>query len=317
MKRSISLDLFKIVLSIIIIAVHIQPLFETRNLLEWQIGAGLARLPVPCFFIINAYFLASKIRDWTAVKKYLSHLLVIYLVWSAFYFYFYYEASSLKTIFFNIVMGYHHLWYLPALLWGVLILYFARKYIKNDWQLFVLAVLLYLVGHVDEVSQVIPNLLLAQGAEQTVIPEIYTYRNGLFMTFPFLAIGYFMKKFNLHEFFKSWQLLAIAGVALCTLMIESYTGFATRELHDLNLSALLFGPAMILFFVKHPLLVNKSTWTEYLGYIPNGVYYIHVFFIFKFYSVDNNIYNIPIVFVSSVLATVVLTFVNKRIKIFL
>lgn len=317
MKRSLSLDLFKVVLSIIIIAVHIQPLFETRNLLEWQIGAGLARLPVPCFFLINAYFLAPRIEDWQIVKKYLKHLLVIYGVWSAFYFYFYYQASSLKDIVFNLVMGYHHLWYLPALLWGVLILYFARKYIKKDIHLILLVGMLYLVGHVDEVAQVIPNLLLAQGDEQTLVPAIYTYRNGIFMAFPFLTIGYLLRKWKAQEYFKSWQLLTIVVVSLCTLMIESYVGFASRELHNLNLSALLFAPAMLLFFIKNPLLVDKATWNEYLGYIPNGVYYIHVFFIFKFYSVNNNIYNIPIVFVSSVLATIVLTFVNKRIKIFL
>lgn len=317
MKRSISLDIFKIILCILIIAVHIQPLFETRNLLEWQIGAGLARLPVPCFFIINGFFLASRIRDWNAVKKYVSHLLVVYIVWSLFYLYFYYEGNSIKTIVTNLIMGYHHLWYLPALLWGVLLLYLARKYINKDLHLLVFVLTLYIIGHIDETSQILPNLFLGMGCKQTLIPEIYTYRNGLFMALPYITIGYLIKKWDAHKLFKSWQLLALSVISICTLLIESYSGFSTRELHDLNLSALIFGPAMIMLLTKHPLAVNKATWNEYLGYIPNGVYYVHAFFIFKFYSVDNNIYNIPIVFVSSVLATLVLTFVNKRIKIFL
>lgn len=317
MKRSLSLDLFKIVLCIIIIAIHLQPLFETRNLLEWYIGAGVGRLTIPCFLLINAYFLASRIDDWLAVKKYLKHLLTVYAVWSAFYFYFYYQAEPLKQIILNIVMGYHHLWYVSALIWGVLILYISKKYIKSDLQLLVFALLLYLVGSVDEMSQIIPNMLLAKGEQQTLIPSFYFYRNGLFLAFPILTIGYLLKKWKVDTLFRSWQLLAIASISLISMLFIAYDGFPVRELHDLNFPALFFAPAMLLLFIKHPLFVEKATWNEYLGYIPNGVYYIHVFFIYKFYSVDNNIYNIPIVFVTSVLATIVLTFVNKRIKIFL
>lgn len=315
-QRSISLDIFKVFLSILIIAVHIQPLFETRNLLEWQIGAGLARIPVPCFFIINGYFLSRKITDAKTVKKYLVHLFIIYITWSLFYLYFYYPNTGISNIVLNLVMGYHHLWYLPALFLGVILLFFLRKVFKKDLYLLIFVSCLFLVAHLDDVSQIIPHFILGDKAS---FFSIYTYRNGLFMGLPFITFGYLISKWHAQKYFKSWHLMIIVVISLTTLLIESYYGFENRISRDLYFSILFLCPALIMLILKYPYSVNKSIFTEYLGYLPNGIYYIHVFFIFKLYSVNNNIYNIPAVFLSSALATIVLTFINRRlpVKIFL
>ena len=81
MQRNITLDYYKIALSILVISIHIQSLFSVDSLLGWFISNGIARIAVPSFFLISGYYLYDKMGDRMVVKKYLLHLLVIYIVW--------------------------------------------------------------------------------------------------------------------------------------------------------------------------------------------------------------------------------------------
>lgn len=81
MGRNITLDYFKMFLCILIITIHIPPLFseQLNEIYGWFIYNGIARTAVPIFFIINGYFLHNKIHRWEIVKKYLSKLTIIYI----------------------------------------------------------------------------------------------------------------------------------------------------------------------------------------------------------------------------------------------
>jgi len=59
MKRNPALDYLKIVLSILVIAIHITPLAIYD--IEHYIRNGIARTAVPVFYIINGYFLYNAI----------------------------------------------------------------------------------------------------------------------------------------------------------------------------------------------------------------------------------------------------------------
>lgn len=85
-ERNPALDYFKILLSILVITIHIYPLFDKLSFSSWAISGGIARIAVPCFFVFSGYFIASKIDDPKATFKYLKHLLIIYVVWALIYF---------------------------------------------------------------------------------------------------------------------------------------------------------------------------------------------------------------------------------------
>lgn len=302
MKRSLSLDIFKIILSFFVVAAHLQPLLAVDALEGWLVTNGISRVLVPCFFMINGFFLASRIDDWSAVKKYLLQLIKVYAVWSLFYLYFYYEGTGIITILGRLLMGYHHLWYLPALLSGVLILILVRKVLKNDAQVFVFILMIYLIGHLLDPSRAMAHY----------------YRNGFFIGFPFIAFGYFIRKYNIKDLFKGWQLIVLILVSFTTLMYEAYIYYIEgMKVTDMYLSALLLCPACILLCLKYPLMVKKTTLVEYFSDLPTGIYYLHLFFVYKMYSTTYNIYNLPSIFLVTALAVIPIIFINRKVKIFL
>lgn len=299
-QRSLSLDILKIILSFFVVVGHLQPLFGGDILEGWLISNGLCRVLVPCFFMISGFFIYSKIDDMKAVGKYLFQLATVYLVWSFFYLYFYYDGTGLYTILGRFIFGYFHLWYLPALFSGLIFLIIARKLIKSDTFIIALILLIYLTGHVLD-----PTRTMA-----------HYFRNGLFIGFPFIAFGYYIRKYNLKELLTSNQLIFIMIASFLTLMLETTLYYNDgMKFSDMYLSALILCPATILFCLKHPFKVNNSIYVEYFSDLPSGIYYFHLFFVFKMYSVNYNIYNAPVIFITAALATIPLIFINRRLPI--
>ena len=299
-QRSLSLDILKIILSFFVVVGHLQPLFGGDILEGWLISNGICRVLVPCFFMISGFFIFSKIDDMKAVGKYLFQLAVVYLVWSLFYLYFYYEGTPLYTIAGRFLFGYFHLWYLPALFTGLIFLILARKFIKSDAMIITLILLIYLTGHILD-----PTREMA-----------FHYRNGFFIGFPFLAFGYYIRKYNLKDLFSTTQVILIMVISLMTLLLETALYFDDgMKFSDMYLSALILCPATIILCLKHPFKVKSTLVTEYFSDLPSGIYYIHLFFVFKMYSVNYNIFNAPIIFLTAALATIPLIFINRRLPI--
>ncbi len=132
MERNLTLDNFKIFLCILVISSHFQPLFNVNgeDVIGWIISNGVSRIAVPCFFIINGYFLSGKIENAGASKKYLWKTLTIYISWTIIYLgYFISRADYLVAGY--LFMGYYHLWYLAALTGVVIIFLFHEKMDKK------------------------------------------------------------------------------------------------------------------------------------------------------------------------------------------
>jgi peptidoglycan/LPS O-acetylase OafA/YrhL len=146
MKRYITLDYLKLILAFIIIAAHV-PVFTQTPLLWYGVSSGLGHIPVPIFFIINGFFLQPILNSSGKVKKYLLHLCLIYVVWQIIYLPFSYEPDP-KYILVTILFGFRHLWYMPALIGGSILLYFVHKNKISDRILLSLAIVLYVVGEI-------------------------------------------------------------------------------------------------------------------------------------------------------------------------
>jgi surface polysaccharide O-acyltransferase-like enzyme len=128
MERNITLDYFKLFLSVLVIIIHTPLIFSGngKELSEWLIHDGITRIAVPCFFIINGYFIGEQILDGKFVKKYATRLLFIYIVWTTIYCVNFYD-ESIRRLFVFCLTGYLHLWYVVALIAGTVILYFFKK----------------------------------------------------------------------------------------------------------------------------------------------------------------------------------------------
>lgn len=302
MKRSLSLDFLKIFLSFFVVVGHLYPLFKPDELISFIWTGGFCRALVPCFFMINGFFLFTKLDNFAAIRKYIIQLVLVYLVWSTFYAYFYYQHVPITTLIGRYIFGYYQLWYLPALMLAVPLLMGVRRFIKNDLYILLIILAIYLLGHTLDPSREMAHY----------------YRNGLFIGLPFVTLGYFIRKYDVKEWFKTWHLIMIILLGIAALGLESSINFYDGyKVTDMFLSTLFLCPAAVLLALKKPMLVEKSTLTNYVGEISTGVYYVHLFFVFKLYTVDYNIYSLPGIFILSVLTTIPLIFINKRIKILL
>lgn len=90
-KNYDSIDITKFIASIFVVALHASALYDINPLLNTIVFEGIARLAVPLFFVISAFFFFQKEVTWERTKHYCKRLVVLYLAW--------FIVSIPKTIF--------------------------------------------------------------------------------------------------------------------------------------------------------------------------------------------------------------------------
>ncbi|MDU1890501.1 MAG: acyltransferase family protein [Dysgonomonas sp.] len=300
-NRNVTLDYFKIFLSFLVITSHLRPLFGP-GLKSAMLGDGLGRIAVPCFFIISGYFFGRKISDSGAIKKYLKHLLLLYVVWSLIYSKFWGELDCQKLVEY-IFFGYSHLWYIPALFGGIIILVILKKIIKNDNIILVLGILLYIIGHFLEPGRVL----------------LFFVRNALFCGFPLVMLGYYVRIKDLPKKIEDKYLIPVILISFTTLGIESYYAYQKEFVSDMFLSILIVCPAISMFVLRHSTYKPESRYVNYLGSLSSAIYFVHLYVIYTLSIFPDKllIYRFPFIVLVSIFVSIILIFVNKRVKIFL
>ncbi|MFK7114770.1 acyltransferase family protein [Flavobacterium oreochromis] len=211
--RNNNLDILKIVMAFLVIALHIFPVAKVdgiKGLISYEIASGITRIAVPTFFLISGYFLRNKLNDTAYLWKYVKRILLLYVVWQLIYLpdlirFYKLGWFSATALFLKIVYGYWHLWYLLATVIAVGLLYFFRNFSLS--LKVVLIVLLLFVGYGFQIgiqSNYIHNLDI-----RFLYEIIGTTRNYLFFALPMMMIG------SLYEFWKDriskvqWLLIPI------------------------------------------------------------------------------------------------------------
>lgn len=300
MERNIKLDYLRVVLSLLVITPHIQPLFDEDSLLGWLISNGIARIAVPCFFIISGYFAYLKLDDKKAMKKYLIHLLIVYFVWSLIYLPTYFHTIETRSLVTFAFMGYYHLWFLPALIIGILMLVVLRKILKNDLLILIIGIFLYACGYVMENAEL----------------PYRSFYNGVFFGYPFIALGYYIRKKGNIESMKAGYLLLFLSISFITLLLESYVGYKNIIYHNIFLSLYILCPMLIIGVLKSS---KSEPRTNDISKFAAGIYYVHILVIAVVIplSETDNIYKYPLIAAVSILLSIFIVFINKRIKILL
>lgn len=88
-KRNYSIDIFRIICAIMVVAIHTHP-FENYNLnLSYLFTQIIPRIAVLFFFCVSGYyFIKNILNDHNNFKKTFLKLLKTYLIWSLIYFIF-------------------------------------------------------------------------------------------------------------------------------------------------------------------------------------------------------------------------------------
>lgn len=300
-EHIIRLDYFKIFLSLLVITLHSQPLFSEDSLTGWFISNGIARIAVPCFFIISGYFIYERLDNRKDLGNYLSRLVIVYIVWTAIYLPTYIGTVAPRSLITFSILGYYHLWFLPALVMGILMLKAAHSFIKNDNLILLSALVLYVIGYILE----------SYGSSHRL------FCNGIFFGYPFIAIGYYIRKKRVVENIKPVYIYLLLVAGFVALFTQSYLDYGIEMYRNLSTALIILCPALFICIIKGAKQGGNTN--EYVGKLASGIYYVHILVIAMIIplSETDNIYKYPIIAAVSILLAIFITFLNKRIKIFL
>ena len=141
-KNYTTVDLFKFIASIMVVAIHTQPYISNALADYWITSA--CRIAVPFFFVVGSYFYFSSNKPiWNYIKR----LWVLYLVWFVIELPFIYERFFIGTPFFKGMI-----YFIRGLLLNNT--FYASWYITASWQALLITyllakrstVLLYIIG---------------------------------------------------------------------------------------------------------------------------------------------------------------------------
>lgn len=230
---------------------------------------------VPFFYACSAYLFFQKIESFKPVqksqtiKKYAKRLAIMYLAWSGVYFIFVLTGWFQDQAQISIILNYFHralvfttyatIWFLPALLIGVGMVYFLSRWLSFR-TVVIVSVAFYLLGTLGYSY----SFLLTDMPQTETIYQVYerlfiTTRNGIFNGFSFIAIGAWMatRKTRIPPM--------ISGVMtvffLALIVIEAYTLRLKFNVHgvDTALSLLPF----TFFFLEFLLALKIKDRTIY------------------------------------------------------
>lgn len=256
MKKNQGIEQFRVILAMMVVAIHCLPLHRLWPDGDILITLTLFRIAVPFFFMISGYYVFSDLatqnsyparqRVWHFIKKQLQVYLIATLLFLPLAWYSGMLGLNMplgtfiQTLLVNGIL--YHLWYFPAIITGSLLVMglLVRFSFK---QVFFMAIGLYVIGlGGDSWSEL---------AAQTPLASFYSLifqllagtRNGIFFAPLFLLLGVRARRFaKKHASPHRYSYLLIC---LICLLLESYLlhHFTTPK-HD---SMYVFLPFVLLF----------------------------------------------------------------------
>lgn len=260
------LDIAKFISALFVIAIHCAPFYqinETWNFIYVQI---FARLAVPFFFMASGWLFSQKLNlkngfkdeaNQQSLKHYWLRIFKLYLVWSAVYLPLLIVSwikggfditTCIRFIRDFLLNGtYYHLWFLPALLTGILIVYALVMKLKKRTALWI-CFLLYVLGMLSNVFGSVSADIPVLNSLLTLYESVFvTARNGIFFAPLYLMLGFFVQDFIDHKFKKQAAVaLLISFSALCA---EAFLYRSLHIMNDLTSMYLCLVPTVFFLFI--------------------------------------------------------------------
>lgn len=235
------------------------------------------RFPIPIFFMISGYYSFGKMNYLRYARKTL-HLIVIgelisFIAMNICYFCGistvnpYQTLKSinwLKTFFFGAIFN-STLWYLYAVFWGWILLYFLAKS-SYGMQLLKWCIVPALIFHIVGRALVIKYGNIDQ--------QVFLFRSTMLYAIPFLGIGRLIAEYKEEIIKRSFrvvpQVLFVIGIIL--LVVEY---IIWHQYMDLHVSTIFISMSLFLFAVRNPDFLSINP-VVYIGHISQYIYLFHI-----------------------------------------
>ena len=190
------IDIMRIIASLLVIAIHTDPLTSFNPQLNFLITLGFGRLAVPFFFMTTAYFLFNQgMPTYAKLKSVIKQFLIIDMCSILLYLpvQIYNHSLSFEPIVIvkDLFMDgtFYHLWYLPAVIIGILILYKLYQHLN----------ILYVIGLGGDSYYGYLHQIPIIESFYTILFKVCDYtRNGFFFAPVFLFLGAFLAQHQWH-----------------------------------------------------------------------------------------------------------------------
>lgn len=285
-KQYGGLDAFKLIAALLVICIHTSPLTTFSTDADFFLTRIVARIAVPFFLMVSGFFilpqyLFERNRDIRPLVRFLKKTALLYALAIAIYLPVNFYADQFKGLdaagLIRMILfdgTFYHLWYLPAVILGALIVFLLSR--KLPFQAVMLVSLfLYGIGLMgDSYFGAISGVPVLSTAYD-VISHVFSYtRNGLFYAPVFLAMGAWLG----HSPRTCGMKMSAVGFAL-SMMLMTIEGFALHYLdwqrHDSMYLALL--PCM--YFLYQLAMAWDRKPSPFLRAISTWIYLIHPLFI--------------------------------------
>lgn len=281
-RKYISIDYFRIIAALLIVAIHIYPFIKINETINFVFTHIICRLGVPFFLVITGYFTLPRcLKNKENLWKYMKRILKLYIFCIILYFPINLysgqikDVSAIQIIKDVLINGtFYHLWYLPATILGMLITYFIIRNMNRKMQIVIITTL-YIIGlfgdsyyGIAQQSEILKNLY-------SIIFTITDYtRNGLFFSPIFLYIGYEFSKNNKQENVKKTYIkLFIFGLSMIMEGLILY-------IYDLQRHTSMYIMLVpTIYFLFKVLLNYKNQPNKKIRSIATNVYILHPIFI--------------------------------------
>lgn len=267
-------------MALMVVALHTVFLRETSATASYIASNSLFRMAVPIFLLINGYYFHLVING--DIASWCKRVLGLYFFWMLVYSYFWLSDTELTLVgvakqIKDVLLGYHHLWYLPAMLGAGVMLYIVRHLSVRN--LLILVVGLYAVG---VIIQYLGNYhVFGGGVVDKLLNTFWIYRNFLFFGFPFFAVGYLLRTTSVIDKLSQSQLLALVCGAWLVLLLEviaNYLMLPKAEGFDMFAGLLLICP-LLFVWVNRSNLPDTRNLAKSLALYSAAIYFVHPLFI--------------------------------------
>lgn len=282
-NKQLSLDKFRLIAAILIIAVHTYPLSSINENIDFVFTHIFCRIGVPIFLMITGYFILPKaIENRKNLVKYTIKILKIYAICIILFLPVDIYAGKLKgigilQIFKAIFLDgtFYHLWYFPALILGIWITYFIIKNIKSNKTTFFIVLILFIIGLFGDSYYGITEKLSITKNIYEIIFKIFNYtRNGIFYVPIFLYLGYIIKSKKI-KIDRNKNLIFILIFTILMIVEGLILHHFNLQRHDSMYIMLI--PTMI--YVFNFIIQNNNENNKRLRNIATTIYVMHPMFI--------------------------------------
>lgn len=306
MARNLAIDALKVVLAIMVVGIHCHLFLDVNTFLNSITANGIFRIAVPIFLLINGYYFYS-VNTKDLLIRWSSRVAVLYVFWMIVFSPFWLSISNsytssiigaMKTIAF----GYHHLWYLSAMLLAGIVVFSLRDKVKI---MIVLSCTLYIIGCLLQyLADYNVNILGIKFAELPLIAR----RNFLFVAIPFFYCGFMLNKLKVS--ISNISPLILTSLLFFTEITIRYISSDVKIGFDNQIMSIPVAVCVFLYLLGKKSTINSRALSD----LSSSIYFTHplIISLLIYLGIESSIY----LFIATTISTYMISLLLCKSSIY-